>query len=162
MTTLGVIDASPMADMVVASLSSPLLAWLPLGATVAVSAAWVMANAVSVEPQASSLLSLAASSYSYVLPTPPLPASRGDLENLPPFMLEGSDGEEMEAEEWHLIETTADRADRTLESVERFLHNFGEEVLIVRLSMTRDIISHSQVGAPPCPFLLCLGSSCHG
>jgi hypothetical protein len=69
-----------------------------------------------------------------------------------PFILEGSKGEEMEAEESHLIEAASDRADRSLEAVERFLLNFGETILITCSSMTRDIIPHGQVGASPCPF----------
>jgi hypothetical protein len=55
----------------------------------------------------------------------------------------------MEAEEWHLIEAAVDSADRGMESVERFLRNFGEAVSITRLSMTLDIILHGSVGASP-------------
>lgn len=50
----------------------------------------------------------------------------------------------MEAEESHLIEAASDRADRSLEAVERFLLNFGETILITCSSMTRDIIPHGQ------------------
>lgn len=48
----------------------------------------------------------------------------------------------MEVEEWHLIEVVVDHADRGMESMERFLRNFGEAVSIARMSMMRDIIPH--------------------
>lgn len=50
--------------------------------------------------------------------------------NHPLFILEGSEGEEMEVQEWHLIKATADHTDMSLESVERFLCNFGKAVSI--------------------------------
>lgn len=47
----------------------------------------------------------------------------------PPFILKRSEGEEMEAEEWQLIEAASDRVDRSLEIIDRILNNFRETVL---------------------------------
>lgn len=69
------------------------------------------------------------------------------------FILEGSVEEEMEAEEWHLIEAASNQADRSLVVVERFLRKFGEAVSITGSSMTRDIIPHGQVNAYPFSFV---------
>lgn len=52
------------------------------------------------------------------------------------FILEGSVEEEMEAEEWHLIEAASNQADRSLMVVECFLRKFGEAVSIAGSSMT--------------------------
>jgi hypothetical protein len=52
------------------------------------------------------------------------------------FILEGSVGEEMEVEEWHLIEAASNQADRSLMVVECFLRKFGEAVSIAGSSMT--------------------------
>jgi hypothetical protein len=51
---------------------------------------------------------LTVSSSSDAMPTLPLPSPRGDVGNLPPFILGDSEGEEMEVEEWHLIEAASD------------------------------------------------------
>lgn len=128
------------ADMAVASLPPP-LALLPLGVAVAtgVSGAAALATATA-EPLAPLLPPLVVSSSSPVVVLSVLAAPRRDLENLPPFILEGSEGEEMEAEEWHLIKAASDRAYKSLEVVECFLRNFGEAVSIFRTSMKWDII----------------------
>jgi hypothetical protein len=136
--------APPMVDTAVASMLPPLPlpllpALLPPGAAVAADAAGVMATAASAEHRDLLSLPLVVSS-SHVPLTPLLPDSEGGLQDLPPFILEGSKGEEMEAEESHLIEAASNRADRSLEAVERFLLNFGETILITCSSMTRDII----------------------
>lgn len=78
------------------------------------------------------------------------------------FILGDSEGEEMEAEEWHLIEAASNWADKSLEAVQCFLCNFREEVLIAYSSMTWDIIPHDQVNAPYFLFSFCLGFSCCG
>lgn len=54
-----------------------------------------------------------------------LPALGDGREGLPPFILEGAEGEEMEAEEWNLVEVVADRADMSLDAIVRILGNFG-------------------------------------
>lgn len=57
-----------------------------------------------------------------------------------PFILKCSEGEEMEAEEWHLMEAAFDRVDRSMEIVDRILNNFREAVLIAHSLMTRDLL----------------------
>lgn len=135
------------ADMAVASLPPP-LALLPLGVAVAtgVSGAAALATATA-EPLAPLLPPLVVSSSSPVVVLSVLAAPRRDLENLPPFILEGSEGEEMEAEEWHLIKVASDRADKSLGTMECILLNFREVASIARSSMTGDIIPHGSVGA---------------
>lgn len=56
--------------------------------------------------------------------------------DLTPFIFEGSEGEEMEAEEWHPIEAASNWTDKSLETIERTLSNFREAVLIAHSSMT--------------------------
>ena len=48
----------------------------------------------------------------------------------------------MEEEEWHLVETATDRADRSLEAIVRILGNFGEAIVITRSSVTRELIPY--------------------
>jgi hypothetical protein len=103
---------------------------------VVTSAARVIVVAATAKPQALSSPPLAASSSSLALPTLPLPTPRGELRNLPLFILEGSKGEKIEPDECHFIEAASDQADRSLEAVERFLRNFGEAVVITRSLMT--------------------------
>lgn len=90
-------------------------------------------------------LPVVATSCSPRVMLPALPTPGRDLGGPSPFILEGSEGAEMEAEEWHLIEKASDWADRSVETVERILHIFEEAVLIACLSMMRDLIPHGQV-----------------
>jgi hypothetical protein len=75
-----------------------------------------------------------------------LPIPGEGHEDHPPFILKGSEWQEMEAEEERqLIEAASIQTARSLETIKCMLGNFGEAVLITRTSMKWELIPYSQV-----------------
>lgn len=91
-------------DSTVVILPPPLLVLLSLGPAAVGSSAGASRPSSTVEPRGRPPLAIASSSSRGTMLVP-----RDGHEDVPPFILEGVEGEEMEAKEWHLAEAVADR-----------------------------------------------------